>query len=302
MTDRWRRLVTSLNAWLDRWTTTRIARRATAGFVAHDGLHFAGSMAYFTVISIVNLLVLGVVVASVVLGDAAARQFVVDRVTAAAPIDAATVGHLIDGAIAARGGITIVGVVLVTWSALGIFGALSGGIARVFARAPRRPWWRDRLIGVFLLLTAGLLVAGSVALGIVTDLVQRLAGGVVSALPGGEALFTTVGSLLPIVVIFVAFLVVYRVVPNRPITLRDAWPGAVIATLAWSALRIGFTVYATRFARYDTVFGPISTAVSLLVFLYFSSVVVLIGAEIVRGSVLEREAREAREEIGPDGR
>lgn len=299
MADRWHRIVTGVNAWLDRWTVTRVARRATAGFLAHDGLHFAGSMAYFTVISIVNLLVLGVVVASVVLGGEAARQFVVERVTAAAPVDAATIGNLIDGAIAARGGITIVGVVLVAWSSLGIFGALSRGIARVFARAPRRAWWRDRLIGVFLLLTAGFLVVGSVVLGIVTDVVQRVAGGVVSSLPGGEALFAAVGSLLPIVVIFVAFLVVYRIVPNRPITLRDAWPGAVIATLAWSALRIGFTVYATRFARYDTVFGPISTAISLLVFLYFSSVVVLIGAEIVRGTVLEREAREA---IGPDGR
>jgi membrane protein len=294
-------MVNTANALLDRWTTTRIARRATLGFIVHEGLQYAGSMAYFAVISIVNLLVLGVVAASVVLGEGPARQFVVERVTAAAPIDPPTVVKLIDGAIAGRGGITVVGVVLVTWSTLGIFGALSGGVARVFARAPRRPFWKERLLALFLLATAGVLVVGSVAIGIFTDIVQRAAGGVVRALPGGETLFTAVGSLLPVLIIFVAFLVVYRLVPNRPITLRDAWPGAIIATLAWSALRIGFTLYATRIARYDTVFGPISTAVSLLVFLYFSSVVVLIGAEVVRGTVLEREAREAAATPGDAG-
>jgi uncharacterized BrkB/YihY/UPF0761 family membrane protein len=40
-------------------------------------------------------------------------------------------------------------------------------------------------------------------------------------------------------------------------------------------------------ARYESVFGPISTVITLLVFLYFASVVVLLGAEIARANVLE---------------
>ena len=62
-------------------------------------------------------------------------------------------------------------------------------------------------------------------------------------------------------------------------------------------LRIGFVFYATRVAKYDTVFGPIGTAVSLLVFLYFSSVVLLLGAEVSRASAQELEPeRRPREE------
>jgi len=78
--------------------------------------------------------------------------------------------------------------------------------------------------------------------------------------------------------------------PNRPVTYREVWPGALVAALLWTVLRIGFTWYATSVARYDTAFGPISAAVSLLVFLYFASLVVLFGAEVARANVLETEA------------
>jgi len=67
------------------------------------------------------------------------------------------------------------------------------------------------------------------------------------------------------------------------------WPGALVATVLWSVLRIGFTYYATDVAKYDTAFGPISAAISLLVFLYFASVVVLLGAEVARANVLDDE-------------
>jgi uncharacterized BrkB/YihY/UPF0761 family membrane protein len=64
-------------------------------------------------------------------------------------------------------------------------------------------------------------------------------------------------------------------------------------------LRIGFVYYATRVAKYDTVFGPIGTAISLLVFLYFSSVVLLLGAEVSRASAqeLDPERRPTEEPV-----
>ena len=52
------------------------------------------------------------------------------------------------------------------------------------------------------------------------------------------------------------------------------------------------SVYATNIANYESAFGPISTGITLLVFLYFASVIVLLGAEFARASALE-------DEIGP---
>jgi membrane protein len=95
--------------------------------------------------------------------------------------------------------------------------------------------------------------------------------------------------LVPILLIFLAFWVIYKVVPNRPVRWLEVLPGAVVAALLWTALRFGFTWYATSIANYDSAFGPLSTGITLLVFLYFASVIVLLGAEFARASALEDE-------------
>lgn len=276
----------SFQVWLDEHRSTRVARGAITGFIAHDVLQYAGAMAYFAVLSMVNLFILAVVVLTFVVGEGTARSFVVDRVTQTLPLAGPDVGRLIDRAIEARGGVTVIGLVLLAWSALGVFGALAGGVSRVFTGTPRRPFWKERLIGLALLGATGVIAIASVALGFITQLVQDSLSARIS-LPGIGPLFAVIGLLISALLIFVSFLVVYRVVPTRPLPLRHAIPGALVATVLWTVLRIGFVYYATRVAKYDTVFGPIGTAVSLLVFLYFSSVVLLLGAEVARASAQE---------------
>ena len=59
--------------------------------------------------------------------------------------------------------------------------------------------------------------------------------------------------------------------------------------MLWTALRFGFTWYATSIANYDSAFGPLSTGITLIVFLYFASVIVLLGAEFARARTLDDE-------------
>jgi membrane protein len=302
MRSRLRAWTDAFGLWLNEHRWTRVARGAITGFIAHDVLQYAGAMAYFAVLSLVNLFILGVVVLTFVVGEGAARTFVVDRVTQALPLAGPDVGRLIDRAIEARGGVTVVGLVLLLWSSLGVFGALSGGVSRVFTGTPRRPFWKERLIGLVLLGATGVIAIASVALGFIIQFVQDSLSARTS-LPGLGPLFGFIGLLIPALLIFISFLIVYRVVPTRPLPLRDAIPGALVATVLWTLLRVGFVFYATRVAKYDTIFGPIGTAISLLVFLYFSSVVLLLGAEVSRASAqeLDPERRPADEPVVEPG-
>jgi membrane protein len=290
MIERGRRLATDLDRWSRSRRSTRIARRAIAGFLAHDALQFAGSMAYFGVLSVFQLLVLGVVVTSLILGEGTARDFVLDQVEAGSPLDRETVGGVIDAIIDSRGSITIISFAFLLWSALGIFSALSSGIGRAFEATTPRPFLADKLLGLLLMAITGVLAIASFVIGIVTGILQNVAAELVGGLPGGGTAVWLIGLLAPIVLIFIAFWVIYRVVPNRPVTWADAWPGALAATLLWTVLRFGFTWYATSVANYDSAFGPISTGVTLLVFLYFASLIVLLGAEVARAAVLEHHA------------
>ena len=295
MIERAKRLVADLDRWSMGHRLPRVTRRAVSGFLAHEALQYAGSMAYFSVLSIFQLLVLGIVLGSFLLGEGEARDFVIEQVRAGTPLDADTIADVIDSAIESRGGMTIIGFAFLLWSGLGIFSALSNGISRVFENAPPRPFLKDKLVGLLLMAVTGILAVGSLIIGIATGILQDAAADVLARVPGGGTAVWLIGLLVPIVLIFLAFWIIYKIVPNRPVTWREVLPGAVVAALLWTVLRFGFTWYATSVANYDSAFGPISTGITLLVFLYFASVIVLLGAEFARAGVLEDEVGPIRE-------
>ncbi|MGZ6213859.1 MAG: YihY/virulence factor BrkB family protein [Candidatus Limnocylindria bacterium] len=287
MVERWKRLLAAADQLAARRRSTRIARRALAGFGLHDGSDVASGMAYFAILSLFQVVVLGVIVFSFIVGEGEARRIVIGHLESALPLEPGTVSSIVDGIIESRGGVTIISAALLAWSAVGFFGALSTGVGRAFATTTRRPFWQDKLIGLLLLGGAGLLTLGSIGIGLAESIAARLTTRIPGAGRSGQLLFDLIGLLLPILLVLVALLVIYRVVPNRRVTFRQVLPGAIVAALLFTALRSGFTWYATDVARYESFFGPISTVISLLVFLHFASMVVLLGAEIARANVLE---------------
>ncbi len=290
--ERVKGLIRAVDEWSLRHRIPRVSRRAVSGFLQHEALQYAGSMAYFGVLSVFQLLVLGIVLGSFLLGEGEARDFVVNQVQAGTPLDPETVTGVIDSVIESRGTMTIISFGFLLWSALGIFSALSTGISRVFENAPKRPFLQDKLVGLLLMGLTGLLALASLVIGIVTGILQSAASEVVGDIPGGSTAVWLIGLLAPLLLMFLAFWMIYRVVPNRPMTWGEVLPGAVVAALLWTVLRFGFTWYATSVADYDSAFGPLSTGITLLVFLYFASVIVLLGAEFARASALD-------DEVGP---
>jgi membrane protein len=286
MVERWQRFLEAADRWAGKRRSTRVARRAITGFALHEGPDVASSMAYFAILSLFQVVVLGVIGFSLIVGEGEARRIVIGRLESL-PLEAGTVGAIVDSMIESRGGVTLVSLGILAWGAIGFFGALSTGVGRAFATTTRRPFWQDKLIGLVLLGGAALLALFAIGIGLAESIASRLATRLPGGGRGGQQLVDFVGLLLPILLVLVALLLVYRVVPNRRVTIRQVLPGAIVAALLFTALRSGFTWYATDVARYESFFGPISTIISLLVFLHFASMVVLLGAEIARANVLE---------------
>ena len=74
--------------------------------------------------------------------------------------------------------------------------------------------------------------------------------------------------------------VVYRFVPDADRSFWSATPGAAFAVIAWPIASLGFSFYLANFAGRGLTYGSLGTAVGLLVFLYISASMVLLGAEI----------------------
>lgn len=77
--------------------------------------------------------------------------------------------------------------------------------------------------------------------------------------------------------------------PERPSTWRDVMPGTVAATVLWTIASIGFSMYVSSFGQYNETYGTLGAAVVLLLWFWFTSIAILIGAELNEVLVLDRQ-------------
>ncbi len=80
-----------------------------------------------------------------------------------------------------------------------------------------------------------------------------------------------------IVIILVSL---YKYTPNKKIKTKDAIPGAVIATFGWIIVSLSYSYYSNYYANYEVIYGSIGGIIVLMTWIYLSSWMMLVGAEI----------------------
>lgn len=143
-----------------------------------------------------------------------------------------------------------------------------------------RPFWRVRLTAMAL--TIGL--AGFVILSLTLVLYGAGIGAWIADLVGLGRVFIAAWNLLqwPVVVgvMLLVVGVIYYVCPDIHQDWRWASPGSAFAVVMWLVVSLGFKVYVDNFGDYNKVYGSITGVIVLMLWLYWSGMVLLIGGEI----------------------
>ena len=84
--------------------------------------------------------------------------------------------------------------------------------------------------------------------------------------------------VLALSVLVCGFALVYRLGPN--VKARAIFPGALLATALWAVASLGFSVYLSNFASYNEVYGSIGAVIALLMWLFMSAWLVLLGGAL----------------------
>jgi membrane protein len=136
-----------------------------------------------------------------------------------------------------------------------------------------------KLRALALALTLGAAVFVLLALALVAVVPAALGG--LDLGPAGMVTAQAVRWLLLVALIAVALTFVYRVAPDRaPPRFRWVSVGALTATALWILGNLAFSVYVTNFGRYNETYGTLAGVVVLMLWLYLTSYLVLLGAEI----------------------
>ena len=237
----------------------------------------AAGVAFFTLLALAPALAAVVSIYGLVTTPAEASKQIADFTTAL-PKDARSL--LADQVKTVAGGnprglgiALVIGVLLSLWTASGGMKQLIEAVNVAYDESETRKFLRLR--GLALLFTLGMIVVFVATLGLLAVLPA-----VVNS-SAGQVVANVVRWPLLAVLMAVALAVLYRYAPDRDNPkLRWVTWGAGIATLLWVVGSVLFTVYVSNFGHYNKTYGSLGAVVVLLLWLYLSAFIILLGAEI----------------------
>jgi len=194
---------------------------------------------------------------------------------------------------------------ILSLGALGALWASSSGVTAIMdalnvvfgVKEDRRPFWRVRLTAI--VLTTGL--AGFVIMSLALVLYGPTIGRWIADLMGFDVVFTWIWNVLqwPIIATLMLIVVaaIYHICPDRQ-HKRWRWvtPGSVFAVLMWLLVSLGFKAYVDNFGDYNKVYGSIAGVIVLMLWFYWSGMVLLLGGEI--NAEIEKAAAEGKAAAG----
>ncbi|MFP4008261.1 MAG: YihY/virulence factor BrkB family protein [Spirulinaceae cyanobacterium] len=169
----------------------------------------------------------------------------------------------------------------------------------------RRPFWKAKLVSIVLTLgsiallaiASFLILIGDLLVKFFVDVITRLPN-LVEILPGFQPLSVkeaenwanTAAYLLDIwqwlswpvalCIVIIAFAFIYRFGPSRWDVGTPILPGATLAALSWAGISSLFRIYVANFGQYNKVYGAVGAVIVLMLWLYLSSLVMLLGAQL----------------------
>ena len=191
----------------------------------------------------------------------------------------------------ASGGLLSIGGLGALWVASSGMASIMGALDAVGGLVDQRPWWRRRLTAVGLTLAFALFTLAALLL---LFFGARI-GEVVAVSIGRGPLFTLAWNLLqwPVLglLVLAGITLVYYLAPARPRPWRWGTPGSTFALLAWLVMSFGLRLYVRYVGNYNATYGSIGGVILLMLWLYLSGIVLLLGATV--DAEIERAAAPA---------
>jgi len=177
-------------------------------------------------------------------------------------------------------------VFVVLWAGSWVFAVIERALNRIW-NTRSRAFLHGRALTLGMIGGVGLLLSMSVLATSVLVALQQLAAHlsprvlqrVTFLALAGSWFWQTVFATASILVTIMLFVLVYRFMPNANVSLRDSLPGALVGGLLWEAAKYIFA-WSLHYFHYDQIYGSVGAVVAVLTWGYFSSLILLFGAQL----------------------
>lgn len=269
-----------------------VLKTCFAGFSEHKITKLSASLAYYTVFSLAPLLILIVFISSIVLGKEAVEGSIYGQISGFVGKDAALQLQEIikNAALQGKGSVAaIIGGITLLIGATTIFAEIQDSINTIWGlKVKAKAGWfklvKTRLLSFGVIVSLGFLLL--VSLG-VTALIEGLTDRLQKQFPEVTlVVFYIVNILITFIVISTLFAVIFKVLPDAKVKYKDVIAGAIATAILFMLGKFAISFYISKSNLSDS-YGTAGSIIVLLVWIYYSSIILYFGAEFTKAFAVE---------------
>lgn len=268
--------------------TRTLVVQSVKEFLDDDCMQHAAAISYYVLFALFPLLIFLTGIMGIVLQNSDLEGNIVNAVLDFVPLsedqgraDVETAVRDVSGS--ASGILGFIGLIGTAWAGSNMFAVIRRSLNHAYDLDAHRPFVQQKLIDLSLVIGVGFFFLASIAATAFLRAARAFSGdlGPVGELADSAGFLWDAGSLfIPLALSFLAFLVLYWIVPNEVLRPGDVWLGAVVAAVLFEFGKFGFSIYLETVGQSNAVFGALGGIAIFLFWVYISANILLFGAEV----------------------
>lgn len=271
----------------------RVIGRSFLDFFRDNGLMLAGSMSYFTIMALVPLCLFLITLLGYFLGQYPDfYKFFLAKLTGFFPTVTQEITDDLTKIISFKG-LGKFSLLLYGLLSFQVFASMEAALNAIFKVKQRRNFLVSIVVSLVVVTLIIALLTVSFAAASVIPLLKTL-GSDFSGIRIGKITKFLLQFVVPFVLVLFSIMLLYVIVPKTKVALFSALKGSLFATVMLEVAKHAFTWYVIDVAHFGKIYGPLTAFVMFLLWMFYSSCIFLIGAEIVHNLGSQKKIRSGR--------
>lgn len=191
-----------------------------------------------------------------------------------------------------KGDLLSLSIIGIIWSGSSGFRAIIKGLNKAYDERETRPYWKILLLSIICMIGLASIIIAAVALVVFGQMVGEIFIRWLNLSDGFILNWDLIRYLITLGGMVFIFAALYHFTPCKRLTWREVMPGAIFTTVGWLISSQGFAYYVGNYNNYSGVYGGIGAVIVLMLWLYITSIIILLGGEINAILTFEKEGKE----------
>jgi membrane protein len=177
-------------------------------------------------------------------------------------------------------GLLGVSIILSMWAASSAFRAVIKGINKAYSLEDDRSFITRAIIALICTFALAFIIIATLVLLVFGNLIGDM---LVTYIPYNmiiKKIWNLIRYIMILTIMICVFAGIYRYTPAKRISWKEVFPGAIVSTIGWLIVSLGFSFYVNNFSNYSRLYGSLGAVFVLMTWLYISSIILILGGEI----------------------